>query len=788
MFNNINIIITTNTYKKELLKQFNKELLNIKIYTINEFNKLYYYDYNNETIIYIMHKYNVIYEIAKIYLNNLIYINNKKYKSKKLNFLKELKQDLIDNKLLKINTLFKHSLSNKNILIYNIEPTKEIELLIKELKPNTNINIINEEKNNYKEHNIYELNTIEEEIIFVSNEICKLLKKGIDIKNIYITNLNEEYYKLINIIFPMYHIPYTINNSSSIYGTYISNKFLEYYNDNIEETINKLKEIIITEEDNIIYNQILDIVNNYAFINNYNEVLPIIKYELKNTKLKQDNNLNSIHEVDLNSKFTDEDYVFLLSFNQGIIPTIYKDEDYLTDIEKEELNISLTIDKNNISKEQTIKTISSIKNLIITTKKECNGEQYTISNINEILNYNIIKPEIEYNYSNLYNQIKLTSLKDEYNKYGTITNDLLLLNNTYPKIPYNTYDNKYTNIDKNDLKEYLNNKLTLSYTKVDKYYKCPFSYYINYILNLNIYEDTFYQKIGTLFHAILEKYNKTKLTYEELWQQELNNLNTTFNNKELFFLEKLYTELEFIIETIKEQEEYTNLKEELHEEKIYTSIIGEMTITFSGIIDKIKYKKEDNKTIIAIIDYKTGSVDTNLSTIPYGIGMQLPVYLYLAHNTNKIENIEVAGFYLQHILNNEIAYEKGKTYIEQKKKSLLLQGYSNDNISILKEFDTSYDNSNIIKSMSLTKNLNFSRYAKVLTTNEMNILKDIAEKNIKEASTKIINTEFNIEPKKIGDINYGCEYCKYKDICYHTPKDIVELKELTKEDIFGGEE
>jgi ATP-dependent helicase/DNAse subunit B len=90
--------------------------------------------------------------------------------------------------------------------------------------------------------------------------------------------------------------------------------------------------------------------------------------------------------------------------------------------------------------------------------------------------------------------------------------------------------------------------------------------------------------------------------------------------------------------------------------------------------------------------------------------------------------------------------------------------------------------------MSLTKDLNFSRYAKVLTTNEMNILKDIAEKNIKEASTKIINTEFNIEPKKIGDINYGCEYCKYKDICYHTPKDIVELKELTKEDIFGGEE
>ncbi len=37
MFKNDSIIITTNTYKKELL--FNsKELKNIKIYTLNDFN------------------------------------------------------------------------------------------------------------------------------------------------------------------------------------------------------------------------------------------------------------------------------------------------------------------------------------------------------------------------------------------------------------------------------------------------------------------------------------------------------------------------------------------------------------------------------------------------------------------------------------------------------------------------------------------------------------------------------------------------------------------------------
>ena len=41
---------------------------------------------------------------------------------------------------------------------------------------------------------------------------------------------------------------------------------------------------------------------------------------------------------------------------------------------------------------------------------------------------------------------------------------------------------------------------------------------------------------------------------------------------------------------------------------------------------------------------------------------------------------------------------------------------------------------------------------------------------------------------KIGEINYGCRFCQFKDICFHTNDDIVELDELTKEDVFGGEE
>ena len=83
MFSNDSIVITNNTNKKQLLKQ-NKELLNIKIYTVQEFYKKFYFDFNNETIYYITKAHKTIPEIASIYLRSLYYIKDKEYQNEKL--------------------------------------------------------------------------------------------------------------------------------------------------------------------------------------------------------------------------------------------------------------------------------------------------------------------------------------------------------------------------------------------------------------------------------------------------------------------------------------------------------------------------------------------------------------------------------------------------------------------------------------------------------------------------------------------------------------------------------
>ena len=56
---------------------------------------------------------------------------------------------------------------------------------------------------------------------------------------------------------------------------------------------------------------------------------------------------------------------------------------------------------------------------------------------------------------------------------------------------------------------------------------------------------------------------------------------------------------------------------------------------------------------------------------------------------------------------------------------------------------------------------------------------------IQQVSIK--NSDFVINPKKLGDTLVGCEYCPFGDICYKNENNIIELKEHKDLDFLGGE-
>lgn len=736
MFKNYDTVICPNNVKKDILKKLTKEkkIINIKFYTLEEFKNKYFGTYNEKAIYYLMEKYGYKYDVALTYLKNF-------------NSNEILKKELFDNDL-----IVKEKINITRIIVIGYN---KIDKYILDEISKYDLQIITNKQNDYQ-NKVYEFDTIESEINFTINKIIDLLKTT-DINNICLVNVGSDYELILKRLFKFYNIPINLNTKKSIYGTKIVQDFLK----NLKE---KREYILI---DNEVSEQIVNVINKYAFAEIDDTLIEIIESVLKNTYILDKKYENAINIVDIED-IEDTKHYFVMGFNEGVLPKIYKDEDFLSDQEKSKLGILTSIEKNILDKE-LVKNKISQSNVTLTYSVQ---DKYPSSLIEE-MNMEVIKDETEYHNSDTYNKLLLSRKLDNLIKYNEIDNNLDLLYSNYKDIDYLKYDNKFTGIDKDKFYKYIDNKLLLSYSSIDNYNRCGFKYYINNVLKLNQFNETFMTYIGNLFHYILSIYNNKDFDFEKEFSKFINN--KEFNKKEEFFINKLKKDLLFTIDTIKKYDSYSTLDESLYEEKIYINKDKNIKVTFMGIVDKIKYKKESDKTIVAIIDYKTGNPSININNSIYGIDMQLPIYLYLVKNS-KLDNIEYAGFYLQKIVHNKLSYNKDKDYNDELEKLYRLEGYSTDDESLLNIFDKTYMHSKMIKGMKVSSN-GFYAYTKTLNKENINELINLVDKKIEESRDNILEAKFDINPKKIGFDLVGCEYCTFKDLCFKKEQDIVKLEE-----------
>lgn len=764
-FNN-KIVILNDYAKKSFIKKINK-LINVKVITLSELKKKYYFDYDNKAIYFVSNKYNCIFEIAKIYIENTYFINN--INTKKVNFLKEVKEELDTNNLLTYNNLFKEFLKGKDIVLYNLKyADKFYKNIFKELGRYSNITSYNDEDNKSVKE-LYKANNSEEEIAFICSKITKLIKSGVNINNIKLANVKSDYEFIIRKTFKLFNIPINLPSFETIKSTSLVIKFKELYNSDISVTIEKLKEFINTKEENDIFKSIINIVNSYLWCNDFELVKDMIFNEINNIKTPRKNLKNAVEVIEFKKELVnDDDYVFLIGYNEGVIPVNYKDEDYLSDEEKSKLGHSTSFELNENAMNEVKDSIKNIKHLIVTYPSHNLSSEIYISSSYEKDLFEEKELNISYNESNAYNKLKLVSEKDENSKFGTLTDDLLKLSSHYKDMKYSSFDNKYKLINKSKIKNFFNNGLTLSYTSMNDYYMCSFRYYLDYILKVNKYEDTFEAIVGTIFHKILSMCFENDIDIIRTYESEIEKSDYEFSESEKFFLSILKDELVLVIETIKNQLSYTQLTESMYEKEIVIDVDKDLHIKFKGFVDKILYNEFNGKTVVAIIDYKTGNPNLNINNSIYGLEMQLPVYIYLIKN--EIKDVKIGGFYLQKILNNITDKEK-------RLDSLKLQGYTNSDLDIIDKVDSSFNDSKVIKSLR-TSSKGFYAYSKIINDEEIDILNKVVETKIKEASMDILDSKFDINPKEMNNEVIGCKFCKYKDICFMKPKDTVTLKEV----------
>lgn len=767
------IIITTNNYKTKILNENNMKY-NIKVYTLHEFKEKYYFNYKSDILMYMKQKYNMIPEIASVVLDNLYDIENKKYQSSKLNDLVKIKNNLINNGYIIFNNNFRKFIEDKKIVCYNTR-FKNYDFIMDNIPLKDEIEI-------------YKYDSIIDEVICTAMKIKELIEKGIDINKIKINSLDGSYTGIFNRIFTFYNIPYDLPSDKLYYLSDIK-KFLK----EIPQTTKLLELNEILEKMNLneeVHNELVNIINKYTNYETLGDIYEILIYELKQKNIKIKKYTDIITEINYRNYIpSDDEYIFMLGFNQDIIPKIYKDDNYLLDKERIELNIELSKDKNDEEVRILTNFINMTKNLIMSYKLSSPKQEFGYSNYLTCLK-NLKELTCEYDYKNeKINKLLLGERLDNFILYNDKSDDLITLYSNYKDLHYSTYSNLYEKIDYEIIKKQINNKINLSYSNINTFYKCSFRFLLDNIYRVSTFETSVSQTIGNLFHRVLEKtYSQNRTDYDEIIDETILEFYPDgVTKKEAFYNEKYRKAIKELISILNENDEKSKFKNTYFEQSFQIKIDNDLDINIKGFVDKILTFNDGESTYVIVIDYKTGGMHNDFKKVVHGLDMQLLMYLYLIKKSELIKNPKFAGMYLQQIMTEVLNKDAKKTYHEQIVDNTKLNGYTLKDVKVAGWIDSKFDENSFIKGLRLKKDGDFMSSSKVLTEEEINEFIDIVDNNINKVIASINNCEFDINPKQIGKTNEGCLYCKYQDICYVNNDNIIELEIGGEDDVSESE-
>lgn len=757
-------IICDNETKQQILKN-QKDFKNYMFLTYQELKNKLTFTIDKKAIIKIMDKYKVNYFMAKEYLDAVKLIENKTYNIPKLDSLVSIYKYLEENNLIIRDKFFKIRLSNCPLTFINPNHNKDYEKVKNEVSKHTTVYEINSFNKRLYIPDVYEFNTILDEASFIFNKIIDLVNQGVSLNNIYIIN-NEEYRYIFKRLARNYQVSVNFNSNENILSSNIVKDFINecYYKETFKEVLESLN------DSDPLFSKIVSVINNYGLTNlkpvTCIELLKCVFKEIKYPAIKY---VEAVNFISNKAILNEDEYVFYPGFNLGTIPRIYKEEAFLNDKLLELLDGNPSYINNQNEKESTINFITLNKNVYITYKKMNGTKKVEPSLLIEELGLKSLKPNIELGYSKIEDDLRLTGHYDKLIKYNE-SNELL---DKYgiQDVSYKTYNHKFKGVDKGLIdKRYSERKLNLSYSSMKLFYQCPFYFFAEKVLDLGEYETTLATRLGTYSHAVLERSYQDDFDFEGVVEEEISK--NAVDSKDVFFFNQMKSFLANTISYNKEFESKTIFTNYDLEKNIKLDF---NTFTFEGFIDKVMYHIDGYDAYAVIIDYKTGSDVATLDNIEYGLNLQLPVYMLLLKNNElfKGKNLHIIGFYLQKV--KIVLFNDKKDIDSQIRDNLKLQGFTVRDIKLINMFDPGFEKSEYIKSLSTLKDGGFGRYAKLFEKEDQDKIINLTNDLIVKAGSSILNGEYKIEPKKIDGKNISCTFCKYKDLCYMSYEDELDL-------------
>lgn len=657
---------------------------------------------------------------------------------------------------------------------------------------------------------------------------------------------DEEKEKILHIrekiVSPLLKLKENLNNEKDVksitiklYNFLIENKI----NLKLEEKIKSLEELGELEkakEYETSYKIIIDIFDEMVSVLGDKKVslekyIEILKTGLGNSglgKIPMSQDEVTVGDVD-RSRSHKVKAVFIIGLNDGMFPSINKNEGFFSDKDRERLKsegIELakgTLEKLYDDNFNIYKAFSTSENKIFLSYASSDIEgkslrpSILINRIKKIFPYlkeesDVIETKSEIITENTAYEELLTFLSDVRENKKSIDDLHIELFKYYS----NNIDWKYKlennmqalnfNIKPDKINDKMINKLygdTLktSISRLEQYRSCPFSYYLKYGLNISEREEFKIQAIdtGTFMHEVIDsffdKLSERNIKVKDIKDEEENDLINDLIDE--IIEEKLQIKKNYIFTSIPKYVVLANrLKKVIKKSMIYIldslrfsdfEIMGhevefkngkeysaiEMEVgdgrkvEITGKIDRIDIAKTPEGKYIRIIDYKSSTKDINLNEVVAGLQLQLLTYLDAVCN---IEDVMPAGILYFNLIDPKIKLSDkiSEEKIEDElRKQFKMKGLILADVKIVKMMDQKLEkgNSNIVPAY-IDKEGNLSNRQSSMTKTQFENLQNYTNKVIKQISKEIFEGKIDIKPYyNTKQGKTPCEYCKYKSIC-----------------------
>ena len=360
------------------------------------------------------------------------------------------------------------------------------------------------------------------------------------------------------------------------------------------------------------------------------------------------------------------------------------------------------------------------------------------------------------------------------------------------------FKNEAEIITKENIQKLYGNTIVTSVSKLEQYKSCPFSYYLKYGLKLKSTEEYQVQAIdtGTFMHEAIDKFftlvRERELQVKMLEDEQIEELISEIIEEKLGYAKYyIFTSsekfqmltnklkrvvklsLKYIIEGLKNSDFEVFANElEFKKGKAYQPITLSLDdgkkVEITGKIDRIDLAKTENGKYIRIIDYKSSVKNIDLNLVVAGLQIQLLTYLDAAC---KIEDMLPAGVLYYSLIDPILKTDKkmDKEQIEEElKKKFKMNGLILADINVVKMMDKTLEKgaSTFIPAY-LDKDGNISNSkSSTVTKEQFEALRKYTNQIIKQISEEILKGNIEIKPYYQKKNNKKpCDYCEYKDIC-----------------------